>query len=223
MRRAASGAVQARDFSTTPVSQDKGKVRIYLRTNPPFCHSYSPDLSPSDLFCAAQSPTQPIVLFVLVRLSPFRPFEVVDTVGPRVGHLKDAIMVKFKLAAAPHELLLFKLDSGSRTLLNSAQTLSEAGIATDTELEIAIVGQGACLRSYGRPEVCCTPFFALMQLIHRHYPSRSLSSSPVWVIQSCTAPMLSSVMDACGPSSSAKLHTSTLSIMCKKWQVLTPR
>ena len=127
-----------------------------MRTNPPFCHSYPRDLSPFDLFCVAQSPPEPITLFV--RLSPFRPFEAVDTVGPRVGHVKKAIIVELKLEAAPHELLLFKLDGGSRTLLNSAQTLSEASITTDTELEIAIVGQGAYLRSSGHAEVCCTPF-----------------------------------------------------------------
>ena len=45
-----------------------------------------------------------------------------------VGDLKTAISTKFKLAVAPQELQLLKLDGSAGVLLDPAQPLSEAGI-----------------------------------------------------------------------------------------------
>jgi hypothetical protein len=64
-----------------------------------------------------------------------------DTVGPYVGHIKRAIIAEFKLDAAPHHLLLFKLGdtgSGSRTPLNPTQTLSDAGLVSGTKLVVEL-------------------------------------------------------------------------------------
>lgn len=83
-----------------------------------------------------QSPTKPIV--VLVRLSPGSPFEVIDTSGPRVGHIKNALIAEFKQLEGmkADEIKLFKLDGNIRTLLDPAQTLHGAGVEADTELEV---------------------------------------------------------------------------------------
>lgn len=73
---------------------------------------------------------------VLVRLSPAGPLEVVDTSGPRVGHLKDDIIAKFKLDTAPQQVQLFKLDGNIRILLNPAQMLFDTGVNDGTELDV---------------------------------------------------------------------------------------
>ena len=76
-----------------------------------------------------------------MRFSASGPFEVIDTTGSRVGHLKKAIIAKFKHRFAgvdPDQLQVFKLDGGSHILLNSAQTLHEAGIHAGTELVVEV-------------------------------------------------------------------------------------
>lgn len=55
----------------------------------------------------------------------------------RVFHLKDAIIAKFKLDVSPQRLILFKLD-GTRTPLNPAHMLSEAGVTADTTLVVEV-------------------------------------------------------------------------------------
>jgi hypothetical protein len=81
------------------------------------------------------------LITLFIQLPGSTTLEVVDTAGPYVGHIKDAIIAKFKLDAAPHHLLLFKLDdagSGSRTLLIPTQTLSDAGIISGTTLVVEL-------------------------------------------------------------------------------------
>ena len=61
------------------------------------------------------SPIEPMIT-LLVRLSAARRFEVIGTAGPRVGHVKDAIIAKFKHRfedVKADQLLLYRLDVGS--------------------------------------------------------------------------------------------------------------
>ena len=57
-----------------------------------------------------------------------------------VGQVIDAIIVKFKMDAAPQQLQLSKLgdDGSSRILLKPTQTLSEAGIIASTRLVVEL-------------------------------------------------------------------------------------
>ena len=84
---------------------------------------------------------------MLIRLPGSTDFEVIDTTGPLVGHIKDAIVVKFKQLEdiKADQLLLFKLDdTGCRIgeALKPRQTLAEAGLLSATgapiELEVEI-------------------------------------------------------------------------------------
>ena len=89
-----------------------------------------------------QLPSGPVPL--LVRLPGSTDFEVIDTMGPLVGHIKDAIVAKFKLETTPQKLQLFKLDDkGCRSgeALKSRQTLAEAGLlsATGAPMELEVV------------------------------------------------------------------------------------
>jgi len=69
---------------------------------------------------------------VFVQLPCSQSFEIVNTAGPRVGDdVKKAIVAEFKNrfeGVDPCYLQLFRLDNGIRTLLDSTQTLNEAGI-----------------------------------------------------------------------------------------------
>jgi hypothetical protein len=73
-----------------------------------------------------------------IKLPSRSTFEIVDTTGPLVGHIKDAIIARFKHRFSgidPDQLLLYKLDgSGSRVLLDSTQLLGEAGISERAQL-----------------------------------------------------------------------------------------
>jgi hypothetical protein len=97
---------------------------------------------------SSQVPNFPGHVFIMLPESA--KFEVIDTIGPLVGHLKDAIIAKFKkrfMGTDPDELQLYKLgdDGGSRTSLDPTQTLSEAGIRTCTKLVVVVAGQGTCV------------------------------------------------------------------------------
>jgi hypothetical protein len=86
-----------------------------------------------------QAPSGLVALFI--QLPGSTTLEVMDTAGPYVGHIKDAIIAKFKRFRDldPSDLLLFKLgDAGSRTPLNPTQTLSEAGIGAGTKLGVEL-------------------------------------------------------------------------------------
>ena len=95
-----------------------------------------------------QVPSGPISLNV--QLPGITSCEVLDVTGPLVGHVKDAIIVKFKLDAPPQQLQLFKIGKdGSRTLLDPTQTLTEAGIKAGDTLEVVISVTGACSSEAG--------------------------------------------------------------------------
>lgn len=85
-----------------------------------------------------QSTTETITLFL--QLNASGSFEIIDTAGPLVGHVKKAIIAEFKQldGIKVDELQLFKLDSGSRTPLDPAQTLSDAGIHSGTKLVVVV-------------------------------------------------------------------------------------
>jgi hypothetical protein len=89
-------------------------------------------------------PSRPISLFILLPGSVI--YEGIDFSGPLVYHLKDAIIAKFRLDAAPQKLHLFKLDGSFRTLLNPVHTLTDAGVNMHSKLVVEIVGQSACSR-----------------------------------------------------------------------------
>jgi hypothetical protein len=92
---------------------------------------------PSDPVSAEQVSGGSISLFL--QLPGSTTFEVVDTTGPLVGHLKKAIIAEFKLDTPQQHLLLFKLgDRGNRTPLEPRQTLIEAGILAGAKLEVEI-------------------------------------------------------------------------------------
>ena len=97
---------------------------------------------------STRTPVKPVIT-LLVRLSPAGPFEVLDTTGPRVGHVKDAIIAKFKQLedAKADQLVLYLLDgSSSRTPLDPSLTLAEAGIHDGTKLAVEIpVGMWAVI------------------------------------------------------------------------------
>jgi hypothetical protein len=80
----------------------------------------------------------PISLFI--QLPGRGTFEVIDTTGPRVGHLKDAVITKFKLLEGfkADQLQLFRLDGNGivGTLLDSTKTLSEAAVFAGTRLVV---------------------------------------------------------------------------------------
>lgn len=102
---------------------------------------------------------------VLVRLSPGGPFEVVDTSGPRVGHVKVAIIATFKKRFAgldPDELQLVKLDGSCRTLLDPELTLSAADVHDGARLEVQRVASAfkgtRGERVQSSSVVYCTPF-----------------------------------------------------------------
>ena len=67
-------------------------------------------------------------------------YEVLDTVGPLVGHVKKAIMTEFSnrfYDVDPDQLQLFKLgDNGCRILLDSTLTMGHAGLRTGTKLAV---------------------------------------------------------------------------------------
>ena len=98
------------------------------------------------------------MITLLVRLSASGPFEVLDTTGPLVGHVKDAIIAKFKVLEGiqADQLQLYKLDGSSCTMLDPAQTLHGAGITNSAKLAVATMGQGAC-QGLTHSEPCYTP------------------------------------------------------------------
>lgn len=71
-------------------------------------------------------------------------FEVLDTTGPLVSHVKKAIIAEFKqLDASGYNLTadgmdLYKLEGSSRTLLEPQQTLAEAGLITRGTVKLAV-------------------------------------------------------------------------------------
>ena len=90
-------------------------------------------------FVVVQAPGGLITLFI--QLPDSTTLEVMDTAGPYIGHVKDAIIAEFKLDAAPQQLRLFRLgdaSSGSRTSLDPPQSLSEAGIVAGTKLAVEL-------------------------------------------------------------------------------------
>ena len=70
-----------------------------------------------------------------------------------VGDLKDLINTKYELNVAPQHLVVYKLDGNIRILLNSMDSLSDAGIFQDTELSVErLVSAPAINSEFG---VCC--------------------------------------------------------------------
>lgn len=68
---------------------------------------------------------------------------MLDTAGPRVGHVIDAIIAKFKNRFSgidPDRIQVYVLsdDGTSSTLVDSMQTLSEAGIHANTRLVVEL-------------------------------------------------------------------------------------
>ena len=83
---------------------------------------------------------------LLLRLSAAGPFEVIDTAGPRVGHVKDAIIAKFRLDAAPQQLQLYRLNGSSRAPLDPALTLCEAAVHDGTKLAVEHVAASSAFK-----------------------------------------------------------------------------
>lgn len=86
-----------------------------------------------------QLPSEPVTL--LVQLSSTGPFEVIETTGALIGHVKDDIIAKFKKRFAgldPDELQLFKLEGRSMFKLDPAQTLHDAGVRSGTKLVASV-------------------------------------------------------------------------------------
>ena len=113
-----------------------------------------------------QALRRPITLYI--QLPGYTNFEGIDFNGVRVHHLKDAIIAKFKLDVAPQLLQLFKLhDDGSRTLLDPMQTLSEAGLRSDTKLSVvATITPGVIITN---DAICrlCALLYTTLPLVSR--------------------------------------------------------
>ena len=58
--------------------------------------------------------------------------------GSYVFHVKDAIISKFKLNAAPHQMDLFKLEGSTHTPLEPMQTLDEAGLLNSGVVKLVV-------------------------------------------------------------------------------------
>jgi len=70
--------------------------------------------------------------------------EVLNVTGTHVGHIKDALMAKYKQRFSgvdPDKVLLFKLsdDCSIRTLLEATQKLTEAGLFAGGAFKLAVV------------------------------------------------------------------------------------
>ncbi len=77
---------------------------------------------------------------LFIQLPGSTSFEVINTAGPRVGNLKDAIIAKFKQRFSdvdPDQLKLYK-EGSSRTPLDPTNTMSEADIFTGTKLLVEV-------------------------------------------------------------------------------------
>lgn len=61
--------------------------------------------------------------------------------GHYVGQVIDAVIAKFKLDTAPQNLQLLKLDGSIRTPLVPTQTLSEADVTANSEVEVEVIAQ----------------------------------------------------------------------------------
>jgi hypothetical protein len=90
-------------------------------------------------FLVVQVPNGLITL--LIQLPGCTTLEVLDTAGLYVGHIKNAVITEFKQLEGlkADQLQLFKLGGdGSRTPLDPANTLSEAGIVVGTKLVVEL-------------------------------------------------------------------------------------
>ena len=112
---------------------------------------------PIHLFFALQVNDRRMILFV--HLPGSISSEVIDIKDrdTHVFHIKKAVVEAFKRFKDfdASELQLFKLDGGNRILLNSSQTLSEAGVQAGTTLVVELAAAQVFASPAGACVICC--------------------------------------------------------------------